>query len=108
MKSGFVVSLAAALALMIFLPTGGAGAVGVGKHCGGFPGIACDAGLYCEQTPGTCGVIDRSGVCAKPPRFCPRSTSALLKVCGCNFVTYNNDCERRQAMTSLRRKGACN
>jgi hypothetical protein len=32
MKTGFLVSLAATLALMIFIPTG-AGAAGVGKQC---------------------------------------------------------------------------
>jgi hypothetical protein len=49
MKSGFVVSLAAALALTIFVPAGGAEAVGIGKQCGGFPGIQCDAGLFCQK-----------------------------------------------------------
>ena len=34
MKTGFVVSLAAALALMMSVPTGGAEAVGIGKQCG--------------------------------------------------------------------------
>jgi hypothetical protein len=42
MKTGFVVSLAAALLLMIFIVE----AAGVGKMCGGFPGIQCDAGLF--------------------------------------------------------------
>ena len=102
----FLVSIAAAVALMM-MAAGDAGAIGLGKQCGGFPGIPCDAGLFCQQKPGTCQIIDMSGICARVPRFCPRSTSVLLKVCGCNNVTYNNDCERQQAMVSLKHKGAC-
>jgi hypothetical protein len=51
MKSGLFVSLFAALALMIAVPTS-ADAVGLGKQCGGFPGIQCDAGLFCQKKPG--------------------------------------------------------
>jgi hypothetical protein len=107
-KTRLVVLLAAALALTLtmFVPTG-AKAVGVGKQCGGFPGIHCDAGLYCQQKPGQCRIIDIGGKCAKPPLFCPHITSRRIKVCGCNNVTYNNDCERQQAMVSLLHKGAC-
>jgi hypothetical protein len=103
MKTRLVVSLAAALALMIFVPDG-AKAVGVGKTCGGFPGLQCDAGLFCQKKAGQCGVIDMSGTCASVPRFCPRH---VLRVCGCDGKTYNNDCERQQAMVSLNHTGAC-
>jgi hypothetical protein len=48
MKTRLVVLLAAALALMIFVPTG-ANAVGVGKMCGGIGGIQCDAGQLCQK-----------------------------------------------------------
>ena len=53
MKTGHIVSLFAALALMISVPTG-ADAVGLGKQCGGFPGTQCDAGLFCQKKPGSC------------------------------------------------------
>ena len=104
MKAGFVVSLAAALALMIFAPTG-ASAIGVGKTCGGFPGLQCDAGLFCQQKAGTCKVIDMAGTCTKVPRFCGHF---VLPVFGCNNTTYNNDCERQQAMVSKAHDGKCN
>jgi hypothetical protein len=107
MKAGFVVSLAAALALMIFAPTG-ASAVGVGKTCGGFPGLQCDAGLFCQKKAGTCGVIDMAGKCVPVPAACPRHSHHILPVCGCNNVTYNNDCERQQAMVSKNHDGKCN
>ena len=107
MKARFLVSLLAALALMIFVPAG-AKAVGVGKTCGGFPGTSCDAGLFCEQKPGQCGVIDMKGTCARVPQICPKVNARhIIKVCGCNNITYNNDCERKQAMVSLAHSGAC-
>jgi hypothetical protein len=104
MKAGFVVSLAAALALMIFVPTA-VQAVGVGKQCGGLPGLQCDAGLFCQKKAGSCAVIDASGTCVKVPQICPR---VVLPVCGCDGKTYNNDCERQQAMVSKNHNGKCN
>ena len=103
MKTRFLVSLLTALMLIIMVPTGG-NAVGLGKTCGGFPGTPCDAGLFCQQKPGTCKIIDMTGTCVKVPQICTRE---IRKVCGCNKVTYNNDCERKQAMVSLLHIGAC-
>jgi hypothetical protein len=103
MKAGFVVSLAAALALMSF-GAGGAQALGAGKTCGGFLGLPCDDGLFCQQKAGTCGRFDLTGVCTKIPKFCGKF---VLPVCGCNNVTYNNGCEAEQARVSIAHKGVC-
>jgi hypothetical protein len=103
MKSGHFVSLFAALALMISIPSG-AGAVGLGKQCGGFPGIQCDAGLFCQKKAGTCSIIDMSGTCARVPKLCPR---IFRPVCGCDGKTYPNDCERQRAMVSKSHDGKC-
>jgi len=103
MKTRLIVFLAAVLALMLSVTTG-ARAVGPGKHCSGLPALQCDAGLFCQKKPGTCAVIDMSGTCVRVPKVCPR---LVLPVCGCDGKTYNNDCERQQAMTSLAHKGKC-
>jgi hypothetical protein len=103
MKTRLVVSRAAALALMIFIPTG-ANAIGVEKICGGIGGIQCDAGQFCQKKAGACSILDLSGTCAKVPRFCPKH---ILRVCGCDAKTYNNDCERQQAMVSKNYDGPC-
>ena len=106
MKLGMVISFAAAMALLTAIPTA-AGAAGVGKTCGGFFGEPCDAGLFCEYKPGTCGRIDLTGICAVKPRFCPQITGPKLLVCGCDGKTFFNDCARRQAGVSLAHKGKC-
>jgi hypothetical protein len=103
MKAGFVVWFAAALALTIF-GAGSAGAVGPGKQCGGFPGIQCDAGLFCQQKPGACRIVDMSGICAKIPKVCPMY---VRPVCGCNNVSYNNSCEAAKAGVSVLHNGRC-
>jgi hypothetical protein len=103
MKSGLFVSLFAALALMIAVPTS-ADAVGLGEQCGGFPGIQCDAGLFCQKKPGQWSIIDISGTYARVPKFCTR---IFRPVCGCDHKTYSNDCERQSAMVSKLHDGKC-
>ena len=51
MKTRLFVSLAIALMVTLALP-GSGHAVGLGKQCGGFPGIQCDPGLFCQKKPG--------------------------------------------------------
>jgi hypothetical protein len=99
------ISCAAILALLISIPSGADAALG--KQCGGFFGLPCDAGEFCQFKPGTCGRFDMFGVCAKMPRFCPQVTSRKLQVCGCNGQTFGNDCMRRQAGASLAHRGKC-
>jgi hypothetical protein len=106
MKMGFFVSLAAALALMVAIPADASARDG--KLCGGFGDIKCSAGQFCQYPTGTCGRLDRMGTCTPVPRFCPLvKTRVVLEVCGCNFQTYNNGCERQRAMVSELHPGKC-
>jgi Kazal-type serine protease inhibitor domain len=104
-KSGIVISFAAALALLISFSSG-ANAVGVGKQCDGFvihPQF-CNHGLFCQRQAGQCFIADISGTCARIPRFCPH---IFLPVCGCDGKTYPNDCERLRAKVSKNHDGKC-
>ena len=94
---------AAALVVTISFPAS-VHAVGLGKQCGGIIPIPCDAGLFCQFKPGTCGRFDMTGICTKVPKFCTR---IFRPVCGCDGKTYSNDCVRKAAQVSKNHDGKC-
>lgn len=67
-------------------------------------GCACAKGEFCDPAPGTCGDEVLDGTCVVMTDLCPRN---YLPVCGCDGVTYPNDCNRRGAGVPLDHEGAC-
>ncbi len=106
MRTHLITRAMAALIIVLGLALGstGASAVGKGQTCGGLFPIPCDKGLWCQNPPGLCKVMDGQGKCDVIPRFCTRQ---FQPVCGCDGKTYGNDCERRMAQAQLAYKGKC-
>jgi hypothetical protein len=89
-----ILAIAALAACAWTLLAGDVAAVGRGRMCGGIAGIQCDAGLWCDPSPGKCGGADISGRCVAVPQICAH---IWQPVCGCDKKIYPNDCQRQQA-----------
>lgn len=76
-----------------------------GTVCGGIAGIPCDdPNEFCKFPTDTCGSADIFGVCTPIPTGCPRVWDP---VCGCDGVTYGNECEADAAGMSIAHRGEC-
>lgn len=93
-------------------PDAGGGTDGGGGDTdAGPPGVACDragtmtcgAGEYCDYAMGSCGV-DETGMCRPRPATC---MGGATPVCGCNGMTFANECEANMAGTDVAYPGMC-
>jgi hypothetical protein len=85
------------------MPAAGQGAPGNATACGNMSGF-CRRDQFCELEPG-CGA-GAVGTCAERPDDCTGANSKQPS-CGCDHVTYVNDCLRQQAGVSLAHAGEC-
>lgn len=74
-----------------------------GPVCGGIAGIPCPAGAFCKFPLGAC-CCDHQGICMPTPAGCP---DVWDPVCGCDGVTYGNECDADMAGVSLLHRGPC-
>ncbi len=77
---------------------------GEGELCGGIAGFVCDEGLRCDMSANLFCGADLAGTCTSTVLFC---TAHYSPVCGCDGLTYGNDCIRRNAGAPLDHTGEC-
>lgn len=65
--------------------------------------ITCPPGFYCDYD-GLCPRPALTGYCSPRPTDCP---SVVDQVCGCDGVTYQNECLARRAGVAVETEGAC-
>ncbi len=74
-----------------------------GEVCGGIAGVPCPAGQFCKYAMGQC-CCDFHGVCQATPGAC---ITLWDPVCGCDGVTYGNECEADRAGAAIAHFGEC-
>ena len=64
----------------------------------------CNSGEFCELPAGQCGASNLIGTCQTVPIYCLMMWDP---VCGCDNITYSNDCHRQKAQAQLDHTGGC-
>jgi hypothetical protein len=77
----------------------------LGKTCGGLIGAGCDDGQFCSfASDAMCGAADQTGICQAKPEAC---IEIYAPVCGCDDMTYGNECFAAGAGVSVASEGEC-
>lgn len=74
------------------------------RACGGIAGLPCDENEYCRFDGGHCGAADQTGTCQPIPEAC---AEIFDPVCGCDDMTYGNECLAAMEGVSVQREGEC-
>jgi hypothetical protein len=75
-----------------------------GGTCGGIAALKCPEQQACQFPVGQCNTPDLAGTCVAVPSTCPENGP---RVCGCDGITYANECQLLKAGVREAKKGAC-
>lgn len=91
-------------ALLMLIFAAGAAEAQTGQTCGGIANLQCPEGQACRFPQGQCNTPDLAGTCVPLPEACDQQGPP---VCGCDGVTYANECELLRAGVRQDRQGSC-